>query len=157
LSATRGKSSRARLTTDVRRFIAHAAHQNFGTAMPLSGPSQRQGLNLEQVLLWFLALASILLALTLINYVWPFANPNQPAARLRIGLMYDLSAFSFAIVAYSLLRAGWLKSCLALQTRHMAWAFCFLSLFQHGRLVFVWASCQSAPSLCTLPFWNFDS
>jgi hypothetical protein len=27
--------------------------------------------------------------------------------------MYDLSAFSFAIVAYSLLRARWLKSCLA--------------------------------------------
>jgi len=78
-----------------------------------SSPSHRQRLNLEQVLLWFVVLTSFFLALTLINYVWPFANPNQPAYRLRVGLMYDVSAFSFAAVAYFTYRARWLRTCLA--------------------------------------------
>jgi hypothetical protein len=76
--------------------------------------------NLERVLFWLSVLASIFLALTLINYLWPFANPNQPAARLRVGLIYDVSAFSFAVVAYSLFRARWLKTCLTVVT---TWAF----------------------------------
>ncbi len=73
---------------------------------------RRHGWYLERVLFWLTILGSIFLALTLINYIWPFTSPDQPDARLRIGLIYDVSAFSFAFVAYSLFRAKWLRSCL---------------------------------------------
>ena len=61
-------------------------------------------LKLERVLLLLAGAAAFLLALTFINYVWPFTPPNQPVQRIYIGLAFDFSNFFFAISAFALIR-----------------------------------------------------
>ena len=56
--------------------------------------------NLERVLFWMSVVAALFLILTLLNFLWPFANPSQPTQRLYIGLTADVCRFLFAIVAY---------------------------------------------------------
>ena len=60
-------------------------------------------LKLERVLLLLAGAAAVLLALTFINYVWPFTPPNQPVQRIYIGLAVNLSNFFFAISAFALI------------------------------------------------------
>ena len=59
---------------------------------------------LERVLMLLACVSASLLALTFINYVWPFTPPNQPVQRIYIGLAFDLCNFFFAISACVLIR-----------------------------------------------------
>ena len=69
--------------------------------------------NLERVLFWWSLLAALFLALTLVNFLWPFANSPQPANRLYIGLMVGVCNLSFSVIGYFLVRAKHLKVSLA--------------------------------------------
>ena len=68
--------------------------------------------NLSRVLFWWSILASCFLLLTVINRMWPFANPDQPLHRLNIGLAVNVKEFLFAVFAYLLIRMRHIKACI---------------------------------------------
>ena len=81
--------------------------------------------NLERVLFWLSAIAAVFLALTLLNYVAPFANQNQPIHRVQVGLAVDVSGFLFSVVAYVLIRGKQTKSGLAVVSIWIVASFCY--------------------------------
>ena len=62
-------------------------------------------LTLPNVLLSLGSLAGLLVALTVINHVWPFSGTRAPHQNEMIGLGFDLSNFFFAMAAYAMVRA----------------------------------------------------
>ncbi|SRR5258708_17551339 len=60
---------------------------------------------LERILLLLMVLTSVFFVLSLLNYVFRFANPAQPLHRLNIGLAVDISQVALSAAAYLLIHA----------------------------------------------------
>jgi len=60
---------------------------------------------LDRILFLLMVLTSAFFVLSLLNYIFRFANPGQPLHRLNIGLAIDTSQFVLSAAAYLLIRA----------------------------------------------------
>jgi len=68
--------------------------------------------NLKKVLFWWCILASSFLLLTVCNYLWPFAGPEQPFERNYIGLAVVIKELLFSFAAYYFIRIGKIRPCI---------------------------------------------